>query len=144
MSQSSPSRRSLSSRLLLACGTWLVGLGFHFIFLRPALLPEDRRFMGTSVEALRSAAPGLEAWLGKMFTVMGGFMAGAGVLVVFVARSAMSVRQPGAGTALALAGLMTVALMSATNFALHPDFRWVLLVPALAWLAGLLAYLIKR
>jgi len=144
MSPTAPSRRTLSSWLLLACGIWLIGLGFYFIFLRPALLPEDPRFIGTSVEALRSAAPGLEAWLGKVFTVMGGFMAGAGVLVVFVARSAMSVRQPGAGTALAFTGLTTVSLMSATNFALHSDFRWVLLVPALAWLAGLLAYVVKR
>ncbi|MEO6015629.1 MAG: hypothetical protein ABIP46_00110 [Polaromonas sp.] len=31
--------------------------------------------------------------------------------------------------------------MSATNFALHSDFRWLLLLPVLMWLAGLLCYL---
>jgi len=144
MSRRPQLRDGLSSWLLLACGIWLVGLGAYFIFLRPALLPEDPRFMGTSLEALRSAAPGLERWLGKVFTVMGGFMAGAGVLVVFVARTAMPLRQRGTGVAILLAGLMTVVLMSATNFALHSDFRWLLLVPALMWLAGLLAYLAKR
>jgi hypothetical protein len=144
MSRHPQTRHNLSSGLLLACGVWLVGLGIYFIFLRPALLPEDPRFMGTSLEALRSAAPGLEAWLAKVFTVMGGFMAGAGLLVVFIARTAVPLRQPGTEVALVLAGLMTVALMSATNFALHSDFRWLLLVPALAWLAGLVAYLAKR
>ena len=134
----------LASWLLLACGAWLVGLGFYFIFLRPALLPEDPRFMGTSLEALRAAAPGLEGWLGLVFRVMGGFMAGTGVLVVFIARSAMPLRLQGIGVALMSTGLMTVALMSATNFVLHSDFRWLLLVPVLVWLASLVAYLANR
>lgn len=144
MSQDTQARHGLSSGLLLGCGVWLVGLGVYFIFLRPALLPEDPRFMGTSLEALRSSVPGLEPWLGKVFAVLGGFMAGAGVLVVFIARTAMPLRQRGAGATLALAGLLTVALMSVTNFLLHSDFRWLLLVPALVWLAGLVAYVAKR
>jgi hypothetical protein len=144
MSQSPQVRHGLSSWLLLVCGFWLVGLGAYFIFLRPALLPEDPRFMGTSLEALRSTAPGLERWLGMVFTVMGGFMAGAGVLVVFVARNVMPLRLRGTGVPLALAGLLTVVLMSATNFLLHSNFRWVLLVPALVWLASLVSYLAKR
>jgi hypothetical protein len=144
MSQGAHGRQGLSSGLLLMCGVWLVGLGFYFIFLRPALLPEDPRFMGTTLEALRSAVPGLERWLGMVFTVMGGFMAGAGVLVVFVARTVVPLRRHGTGVVLVLVGLLTVALMSATNFALHSDFRWLLLVPALVWLAGLVAYLVGR
>ena len=39
-------------------------------------------------------------------------------------------------TALALllaAGLASVALMSAVNFAILSEFRWLLLAPALAW-----------
>jgi len=31
--------------------------------------------------------------------------------------------------------------MSVTNFLLHSDFRWLLLLPALLWLVGLLCYL---
>lgn len=137
-------KHGLSSWLLLACGVWLVGLGTYFIFVRPALLPEDPRFMGTSIDALRLAAPGLERWLSKVFTVMGGFMAGAGVLVVFIARALMPLRPGGTAPTLALAGLLTVVLMSATNFLLHSDFRWLLLAPALVWLAAVVGYLAKR
>lgn len=126
--------------LLSVCGAWLIALGAYFILVRPALLPEDPRFIGTSLERLREAAPGLEAWLRIVFTVMGGFMAGAGVLTVFLARTAVPARLVGTGWAIALAGLPTVVLMSAMNFALHSDFRWVLLLPALLWAAAVVAY----
>jgi hypothetical protein len=126
--------------LLTACGVWLIVLGAYFVFVRPALLPEDPRFIGASLERLREAAPGLEAWLRIVFTVMGGFMAGAGVLTVFLARAAVPVRLRGTGWTITLAGLTTVVLMSAMNFVLHSDFRWVLLVPALLWAAAVIAY----
>lgn len=128
----------ISTWMLTACGVWLVGLGLYFIILRPPLLPEDPRFMGSTLEQIRISVPGLEAWLRKVFTVMGGFMAGAGVLTVFVATVAMPLRLKGASWALGVSGALTVVLMSATNFALHSDFRWLLLLPALVWLAGLL------
>ena len=137
----------LATWLLTACGVWLVGLvglGLYFIFLRPPLLPEDPRFMGSTLEQIRIAVPGLESWLKKVFTVMGGFMAGAGVLTVFVASVAMSRQLKGAAWALGIAGALTVVLMSATNFALHSDFRGLLLLPPLVWLAGLVVYLANR
>ena len=135
--QAAGKRLHVSTWMLMACGVWLVGLGLYFIFLRPPLLPEDPRFMGTTLEQLRLAVPGLEAWLNKVFTVMGGFMAGAGALTAFVAIVAMPVRSKGTSWALAISGALTVALMSATNFALQSDFRWLLLLPALLWFAGL-------
>jgi hypothetical protein len=134
-----PSRR-ISSWLLGACGVWLIGLGLYFIFVRPALLPEDPRYIGASLEHLREAAPGLESWLRIVFTVMGGFMAGAGVLTVLVSSTAVRDRAPATGWAIAVAGATTVGLMSAMNFVLHSDFRWVLMLPVLLWLAALLAY----
>ena len=136
--------RHVSRWMLTACGVWLVGLGLYFIVLRPALLPEDPRFMGTTLEQIRISVPGLEAWLQMVFTVMGGFMAGAGVLTVFVATVAMPLRSKGTSWALAISGALTVVLMSATNFALQSDFRWLLLLPALVWLAGLVVYLANR
>lgn len=133
--------RSASAWLITASGVWLVGLGLYFIAVRPPLLPEDTRFMGATALQIQAAAPGLEAWLKKVFTVMGGFMAGAGVLTVFVGTVAMPLRLKGASWAVAIAGgVLTVALMSATNFALNSDFRWLLLVPAVIWLAGLVLH----
>jgi hypothetical protein len=126
--------------MLIACGVWLVGLGLYFIILRPPLLPEDSRFMDTTLAQIRTAVPGLERWLQKVFIVMGGFMAGAGVLTVFVATVAMPARLKFTSWAIALSGALTVGLMSATNFALHSDFRWMLLAPAVVWLAGLVFY----
>jgi hypothetical protein len=130
----------ISMWLLTACGAWLIALGAYFILVRPALLPEDPRFIGTALEQLREAAPGLEAWLRIVFTVMGGFMAGAGVLTVFLARTAVPARLKGTGWVIALAGLPTVVLMSAMNFVLHSDFRWVLLLPALIWVVAVALY----
>ena len=93
------------------------------------------------VETLRAAAPGLERWLGHVFDVMGGVMVAAGALTMLVAVRAVAVRARGTLMALSVAGAASVALMSATNFMLHSDFRWLLLAPALLWLTGLLRYL---
>ena len=133
-----------ASWMLAGCGLWLVALGLYFIFVRPPLLPEDTRFMDSSLAQVQAALPGLEPWLQRVFTVLGGFMAGTGVLTVFVARAAMPSRLPGTSWALGLAGALTVALMSAANFSLNSDFRWVLLVPALLWLAGLVLHIARR
>lgn len=134
----------VSTWMLAACGVWLIGLGLYFIGLRPPLLPEDPRYMGTTLGQIRVAVPGLESWLKSVFTVMGGFMAGAGVLTVFVARVDMPARSKGSSWVLAISGALTVVLMSATNFALHSDFKWLLLLPALLWIAGLVVYVASR
>ena len=135
---------TVSTWMLTGCGAWLVGLGLYFMVLRPPLLPEDPRFMGATLAQIRADVPGLELWLKKVFTVMGGFMAGAGVLTVFVAATSMRSRLKGAPWVVALSGALTVGLMSATNFALHSDFRWLLLVPALVWLAGLAVHVARH
>jgi ABC-type Na+ efflux pump permease subunit len=132
--------RDIPVAIFVACGAWLIGLGLYFALLRPALLPEDLRFVGHRLEEVRSALPGLEAWLSHVFIVMGGFMAGSGVLTVFLAVSAVRSRAKGTATALLLAGLATVVGMSAINFALDSDFKWLLLAPALLWLSGLGAF----
>lgn len=135
-----PRIRRVSRGMLIACGVWLVAPGFYFIILRPPLLPEDSRFMGTTLEQLRLAAPGLENWLQKVFIVRGGFMSGAGVLTVLVATVVMPGNFNGTAWALALSGALTVVLMSAIIFALRSDFRWLLVVPALAWISGLVLF----
>lgn len=134
----------VSSWMLIACGGWLVALGFYFIFLRPPLLPEDARYMGATLAQIHAAVPTIDVWLKKVFTVMGGFMAGVGVLTLFIAVVAMPSRMKGTSWVVALSGVLTVALMSAINFALASDFQWLLLVPALLWLASFLAYVFDR
>jgi len=136
--------RPLSTWMLAACGIWLVSLGLYFIFLRPPLLPEDTRFMGSSVAQVRAAVPGLEGWLQRVFIVMGGFMAGTGVLTVFAACVATPLSLRGTAWAVAMSGTLTVGLMSAINFNLHSDFRWLLLVPALVWIAGFVLHIARR
>jgi hypothetical protein len=133
-----------SAWIFLACGIWMVGLGAYFVLLRPPLLPEDPRFMGSTLPQIRAALPGLERWLNQVFNVMGGFMAGSGVLTAYLAFTAVPARTRGAGIVLALAGLATVATMSWVNFTIDSSFKWLLLVPALLWLAGLAAYSLER
>jgi hypothetical protein len=121
--------------LLLACSVWLVGLGCYFIFIRPPLLPEDPRFMGAGLEQIQAAVPGLALWLKHVFTVMGGFMAAAGLMTAAVALAA-DLHRPAVAAAVALAGVAGVMLMSAVNFSLSSDYKWLLLVPALLWAAA--------
>jgi hypothetical protein len=134
-----PQRRA-AEWLFAACGIWLMGLGLYFVFVRPALLPEDLRYAGTNTAVLLAAAPRIGEWLDLVFTVMGGFMAGTGVLVLYVALRVLPHRPAGVIAVMVLAGCLTVGLMSAVNFALGSDFRWLLLGPPMVWLAAVLAY----
>ena len=137
-------RPSLSVIIFIACGTWLIALGLYFIFMRPPLLLEDLRYLGTSAGQIQSAMPGLERWLHRVFTVMGGFMAGAGVLTIFVAMNPSAAREKWTWIVLALAGLSTVGTMRLTNFQLNSDFKWPLLIPSLLWVIGLVFIRMKR
>ena len=123
--------------MLIACGVWLMGLGLYFIFIRPALLPEDPRYMGTTLVQVQAAVPGLSHWLRRVFTVLGGFMVATGVLTSWAALQLRTVRGHRLIAVLALAGISGVGLMAATNFVLGSDFRWLLLVPALTWFAAI-------
>jgi hypothetical protein len=133
-------RRTLAEWLFVACGVWLIGLGAYFIFVRPPLLPEDLRYSGTDALVLQATAPGIAQWLELVFTVMGGFMAGTGALVTYLALQVLPQRPTGALAVMVLTGALTVALMSAVNFALGSDFRWLLLGPPAVWLAAVYAY----
>ena len=130
----------VSKWMFAACGIWLIGLGGYFVFVRSPLLPEDLRYIGSTATQVETLLPQLASWLRNVFTVMGGFIAGCGVLVLFVSVRVVPQCTPGAGFALGVTGLLTVATMSWINFALDSDFKWLLLVPALAWLLGLVTY----
>ena len=132
----------ISMFLFIICGIWLIGLGLYFIFLRPPLLPEDLRYMEASIGDIQSAIPGLERWTDRVFTVMGGFMMGSGLLTILAAMNASAMREKRTWIFLMLAGLFTVGMMSLTNFQLNSDFKWLLLIPSLLWVIGLVLLII--
>jgi len=137
-------RPAISVFIFIGYGIWLVGLGLFFMFLRPPLLPEDLRYMAASLGEIHSVIPGLERWLHLVFTVTGGFMAGAGLLTILVARNTSELPRQSTWIVLALAGLFTVGTMSLTNFQLNSEFKWLLLIPSLLWITGLVFFSMKR
>ena len=134
------SRGKLSSGALTLGGVILIGLGLYFIFIRPALLPEDPRFMGTTLEQIRTAFPGLLLWLPRVFWVMGGYMISTGLLTCYLARTSFRSRTPGAAWVAALSGLTSIGLMVGVNFLINSDFKWLLLAFTAPWLAALWFY----
>ena len=99
--------------------------------------------MGTTLSQIRTSLPGLENWLSKVFTVMGGFIAGAGVLILYVGFVIIPLRLRGTGLVMVMSGALTVALMSITNFAINSDFKWALLFPVAMWMSGVFFYFKK-
>lgn len=133
-----------SATLLAGGGLILTGLGFYFVFLRPALLPEDPRYMATSLAAIQASLPGLAPWLQKVFWVTGGYMVSTGLLTLYVALTTFRARARGAVGTVALTGLTSIGWMAAVNFALDSDFKWALLAVALLWVTALILYWIER
>jgi len=64
--------RYYSSSVLGLSGIILMGLGLYFIFIRPPLLPEGPRYMGTTLAEIQSTMPGLLIWRRRVFWVLGG------------------------------------------------------------------------
>ena len=126
--------------VLVFGGIILMGLGLYFVYLRPPLLPEDPRFMGSSLSEIQVALPGLSLWLRRVFWVMGGFMFAAGLLTSYVALTTFRARAKGAAGVVAVAGLASIGWMAVVNFILDSDFRWVLLAFLFVWILALALY----
>ena len=135
--------RPYSATALALGGGILVSLGLYFAFLRPPLLPEDLRSMGTSLALIEATVPGLLIWLQRVFRVMGGFMFAAGVLTFYVATSGFRKRERSAFLAVAVAGMSSIGLMAIVNFLIDSDFKWLLLGFALPWVCALVLYRIE-
>jgi hypothetical protein len=129
-----------SSTLLGVGGILLIGLGLYFIFLRPSLLPEDPRYMGTTLSDIPQTVPGLAQWLQKVFWVMGGYMASTGLLTITVAFTAFRQRISGIWLLVLLTGLSSIGWMVIVNFIIGSDFKWLLFSFTLPWGAALIAY----
>ena len=125
-------------------GAILMALGLYFVFLRPPLLPEDPRFMGSSLAQVQEALPGLSLWLRRVFWVMGGYIFTTGLLTVYLALTAFRSRARGAASVVAVSGLASIGLMVVVNFVIASDFRWLILSFALPWAVALALYRIER
>ena len=130
-------RQNYASLFLAVGGILLIGLGLYFIFLRPALLPEDPRYMGTSLAAIQRTVPGLSLWLRRVFWVMGGFMLSSGLLTIFIAATAFKQADRSARLLVTLANLVSIGWMTVVNFMIDSDFKWLLLAFNLPWILAL-------
>jgi len=128
---------SLAAWILTGCGVGLVLIGVFFLAARPPLLPEDARFMGSTVEHILDAVPDLSMWLRRVFWVLGGYIATTGVLVVYIANTGVRTGSTVAIAVMAVAGVTSIGWMSAVNFMIRSDFRWALLGLDGLWVLGL-------
>src|SRR5262245_26670612 len=133
----------VSSILLALSGIIVIGIGCYFLFLRPALLPEDIRYMNLTPSELQSVGARLAAWLTHVFRVMGGYVTATGVLALTLAATASRQRQPWAVAGATVAGVASIGWMTAVNFMINSDFKWALFGFALTWAASILAFALE-
>ncbi len=133
-----------ASTLLTVCGIILMGMGLYFALIRPALLPEDIRYIGLPTEQFQVTAPGLSNWLDKVFWVLGGYVFTSGLFTCYVAQTAFRERQRGVLSVVSLAGLSSIGLMVMINFLIDSDFKWLLLIFAVLWLSALGLFLRQK
>ncbi len=127
----------LSSILLAVAGVALTGVGLYFIALRPALLPEDVRYIGRSAVQIDAIRPYLARWLTQVFRVMGGYVLATGVLTVTLAATSFRAHLWSAAIGALIGGAASIGLMAVVNFMIDSDFKWVLLGIALVWAGSL-------
>jgi hypothetical protein len=133
-----------SALLLVVAAIMVMGTGFYFVLLRPTLLPEDIRYMGLTTAQLDSVRVPLAAWLTHVFRVMGGYVLATGVLAMTLALTSYREHRGGAGVGALLGGIASIGLMSAVNFMIQSDFKWVLLCMALVWAASIILFWRER
>ncbi len=137
---SGTNRAPLSAVVVGGCGLILVGIGLYFCWLRPALLPEDARYLGATLEELSDAAPGIGNWLNLVFWVLGGYITATGILTVYLAATAFRARVRGAGVAVALAGVFSIGSMAVVNVLIDSDFKVPLVAVAALWGVAMVLY----
>lgn len=129
-----------SAILLAVSGIIIAGIGVYFIALRPPLLAEDIRFMNLGDAEAAKLVPRLTPWLAQVFRVLGGFALATGLLAVTLAATSFRSRSLIAVVGAALAGASSIGLMTAVNFILNSDFKWLLAGLALLWVLSLVFF----
>ena len=133
-----------SSSLLALGGLLLMAMGAYFVFLRPPLLPEDSRYMKSTLANIENNLPGLSVWLQKVFWVMGSYIFTTGFLTIFIAVTSFRKRAPGAFIIVALAGISSIGSMTIVNFIINSDFKWMLFAFTLPWIISLILYRLHK
>ena len=129
------------SAVVLAFGGLLLILtGLYFIFIRPALLPEDAIYMKSGISTLEKNLPELLKWLQKVFWVLGGYILTSGILTIFIALTTFRMRSYGAFSIVLLTGCSSIGLMTLVNFIIFSDFKWILASFTLPWLSALILF----
>ena len=127
-------RRAPPSAVILGgCGLILIGIGLYFVWARPALLPEDVRYIGVTSAELQSVEPGLRRWLHRVFWVLGGYIMATGILTLYLATTAFRTRARGARVAVALAGAASIGSMAVVNVLIDSAFKTPLVAVAALW-----------
>ncbi|MDP1882408.1 MAG: hypothetical protein Q8K88_05935, partial [Bradyrhizobium sp.] len=62
-----------------------------------------------------------------------GYISASGILTIALAATAYRAHRTGAGIAAAAAGAASIGLMTAVNFSIESDFKWLLLAFAVIW-----------
>ena len=101
-------------------GAVLVGIGGFFMCARPALLPEDLRYLDRSVDAIETAIPRLRGWLRLVFIVLGGYAVATGILTLYVAATEIGDASPLAVSVLAVTGACSIGVMAVVSMSATP------------------------
>ena len=133
----------LASASLALGGFILICLGIYFIFLRPPLLPEDLRYIGTSLAQIQNNMPELQSWLSRVFGVLGGYMIATGLLTIYISATSFWTGATGVKAIICASGLSSIGWMVITNFIIQSDFKWLLAVFSLPWIIALICSLIS-
>ena len=133
-----------SASLLALAGVILMVVGFYFIFLRPPLLPEDLRYIGTTLSDTNNNIPDLSSWLKKVFWVMGSYIFTTGLLTAYIAVTSFRTRTRGALLVVTIAGFTSIGFMTFVNFIIGSDFKWTLLALTFPWAISLILYRLHK
>ncbi len=133
-----------SATILAFGGFLLVAMGVYFVFLRPPLLREDFKYIGTNSSFIKENIPQVDGWLRKVFWVMGSYIFTSGLLIIFVALTSFRSRMNGAFIIITIVGLSSIGSMTIINFIINSDFKWVLLAFTFPWLIALILYRLQK
>lgn len=136
----SMSLRPYSATILAACGLIMIGIGLYFILVRPSFLPEDARNAGASLKEIQAVAPGFARWLGRVFWVLGGYIAATGILTLYIATTSFRTRAKGVGVAVGAAGIASIGMMATVNVLINSDFKLPLIGLGLLWTSAAVLY----